>query len=205
MLSNKVMYMAPCISSINLRGGSGLTVQQSGSATQPVYTIVPEAGYYIPKLGSQSASANFAAGSSISPATPTVGAANTSGSVSCTSGYHCTSDRGRIELVATRNSTIGKIARVQTKLVQGEICSTTQNGGTSFFGIGSRGKSTTGFDITSGVAVSGKILIDYFCHWDSLRSITVLHEIHRCPKSGSFLTTLLEIHFDNGRFDVYRG
>lgn len=155
---------APCIASINWRGGNGLAVQQSGSATQPVYTIVPEAGYYIPKLGGQPASANSAAGSSISPATLNLGAANTSGSVSCASGYHCTSDRGRIELVATRNSTVGKVARVQTKLVQGQICTATQNGGTSFFGIGSRGESTTGFDITSDVAVSGKILIDYFCH-----------------------------------------
>jgi hypothetical protein len=154
----------PCIASINWRGGNGLTVQQSGSSTQPTYTIVPEAGYYIPKLGSQPTSASSATSSSITPATLTLGAANTSGSVSCASGYHCTGDRGRIELVATRNSTAGKIARVQIKLAQGQMCTATQNGGTSFFGIGSGGESTTGFDITSGVAVSGKILIDYFCH-----------------------------------------
>jgi hypothetical protein len=138
-------------------------VQQSGSTTQPTYTIVPEAGYYIPKLGSPAAPASSVPGSS-GPATIMPGAANAGGSVSCLNAYHCTGDHGRIELSAARNSTPGKIARVQTKLAQGQMCTATQNGGTSFWGIGSGGESATGFDITSGVAISGKIVIDYSCH-----------------------------------------
>jgi hypothetical protein len=157
------IHDAPCITSITWHGGSGLTVQQSGSATQPTYTIVPEAGYYIPKLSNQAVSTTSAAVSS-TPATITRAEADTAAGVSCANGADCTSDHGRIEFSSTENPTVGKIVRVQVRLKQGQICTATQNGGTSFFGIGSGGESTTGFDITSDVAISGKVVIDYFCH-----------------------------------------
>ncbi len=155
---------APCIASIHWRGGNGLTVQQSGSAAEPTYTIVPEAGYYIPKLGNRgNAEPPPSSASTPVAASFTVAAANAGGSVSCAAGYRCSAERGRIELAANRNAAAGKIVRVQARLEAGEVCTATQNGGTAFFGIGSGGESVAGFDITSGLAISGKVVIDYFC------------------------------------------
>jgi hypothetical protein len=162
---NSQAQETPCISSINWHGGSGLTVQQSGSASHPTYTIVPEPGYYIPKLGGGRTSDT--AGSSAtnaSTATVTVGANIAHGAVACMNGYRCDSDRGRLELTAGTGSSAGKIAHVQAKLAGGQICTATQNGGTAFFGIGSGGENTSGFDITSAVALTGKAVIDYSCH-----------------------------------------
>ncbi|HMF54269.1 MAG TPA: hypothetical protein VK593_07960 [Edaphobacter sp.] len=104
-----------------------------------------------------------AAASSVT-ATMVVGDANRGGSATCASGYRCTVDRGRISLVASTGTSAGRVARVNTKLATGAICTATQNGGTAFFGIGSGGEGSTGFDITSGVAISGRITIDYACH-----------------------------------------
>jgi len=78
-------------------------------------------------------------------------------------GYECNATRGRIELLAGRGASSGKIARVNTSLNQGEICTATQNGGTVFLGIGSSGEESGGFDITSGIRITGKIVIDYMC------------------------------------------
>lgn len=93
----------------------------------------------------------------------TVGAANRGGQVRCANGYRCTTSRGRVSIVAARGAAPGKIARVNGKVGAGEICTATQNGGTAFYGIGSGGESPSGFDITSGVAITGEIVVDYFC------------------------------------------
>lgn len=158
----------PCVTSINWRGGNGLTVQQTGSASHPTYTIVPEPGYYIPKLGggrsSDTAGSTGSAVSAATAATVTAGPNMAHGAVVCMNGYHCDSDRGRLELTAGTGSSAGKIAHIQAKLATGQICTATQNGGTAFFGIGSGGENPSGFDITSAVALSGKVVIDYFCH-----------------------------------------
>jgi hypothetical protein len=162
---NSQAQETPCISSINWHGGSGLTVQQSGSASHPSYTIVPEPGYYIPKLGAGRTS--DAVGSNVanaSAAAVTVGPNIAHGAVACMNGYRCDSDRGRLELTAGSGSSAGKIAHVQAKLAAGQICTATQNGGTVFFGIGSGGENTSGFDITSAIALAGKAVIDYSCH-----------------------------------------
>lgn len=154
---------APCISSINWRGGNGLAVQQTGTAAQPTYTIVPEPGYYIPKTGGKVDPDASVATDSSSAATLTVGAANAGGSSTCANGYHCTASRGRIALSAASGASAGKIVHVSVKLALGQICTASQNGGTAYFGIGSGGESAGGFDITSGVPVSGRVVIDYFC------------------------------------------
>lgn len=151
---------APCVSSITWKNGKGLTVEQAGTASHPIYTIVPEAGYYIPRSGGrvEEPVAGTDAAASI-----TVGPANSAGNVGCMSGYRCTATRGRIELVAGRGASSGKIARVSARLVPGEICTATQNGGTVFLGIGSSGEGSEGFDITSGIRITGKVVIDYLC------------------------------------------
>ena len=148
----------------NWRGGNGLTVQQSGTASQPIYTIVPETGYYIPKIGGGAAPSSTANNSNNSSAAViSAGTALARGTVSCSNGYQCTADRGRLEVAAAAGSSAGKIAHVQTRLAPGEICTATQNGGTTFLGIGSGGESAAGFDITAAVAISGKTVIDYSC------------------------------------------
>lgn len=151
---------APCVASITWQAGKGLAVQQGGTAAKPIYTIVPEPGYYIPRSDGRAVQP---ASSSDSVATITVGSANRAGAAACASGYRCTASRGRIAVVGTQGASAGKIVRVQANLSQGEICTATQNGGTAFLGIGSSGESGDGFDITSGVPVAGKATIDYFC------------------------------------------
>lgn len=153
---------APCITSIAWHGGNGLSVQQSGTAAQPVYTIVPEPGYYIPKTGNKLDSAADAATNS-AVATISKGGAIAEGSVACAEGYRCSATRGRIAISGVAATSAGKIASVQVTLLPGQICTATQNGGTTFLGIGSSGEAATGFDITSSVPVRGKVLVDYFC------------------------------------------
>jgi hypothetical protein len=91
------------------------------------------------------------------------GAANRGGTVRCVSGYHCTASRGRLSISAQTGTTAGKIARVNGRVAAGAICTATQNGGAMFYGIGSGGESVAGFDITSGVAITGEVTVDYFC------------------------------------------
>jgi len=151
---------APCIASIGWKGGNGLAVEQTGTASHPVYTIVPEAGYYIPRSRgtAEGPAARTDATAAIIP-----GPANSAGSARCKSGYQCTSSRGRIELLAGRGAASGKIARVNAALAPGEICTATQNGGNVFLGIGSSGEGSRGFDITSDKGITGSVIIDYLC------------------------------------------
>lgn len=153
-------HEAPCLSAIHWKGGSGLTVQQSGDPASPTFTIVPEPGFYIPR--GDKISSGTTSTTPDAAATIVAGEANRRGSVGCAGGYQCTSSRGRISITAT-GATVGKVARVNVRLAAGEICTATQNGGTAFFGIGSGGESATGFDVTSGVALTGRVLVDYFC------------------------------------------
>ena len=91
------------------------------------------------------------------------GPANGGGSAVCARGYTCTANRGRVTLAAAATATTGTIASVRTMLEAGAICTATQNGGSSFFGIGSGSESAKGFDITAGVALRGVVTIDYSC------------------------------------------
>ena len=67
-------------------------------------------------------------------------------------------------VVAPAAGATGLIASVKTTLQAGAICTATQNGGSSFFGIGSGRESTSGFDITASVVLRGTVMIDYVCH-----------------------------------------
>jgi len=159
-------HSAPCISGITWRGGSGLTVQQSGDPASPTFTIVPEPGYYIPTLANGKGGGGEAAAPAATAATVaaiSAGEANSKESAICASGYSCTASRGRLNVTSTGGTVAGKVARVNVRLAAGQVCTATQNGGTAFLGIGSGGESATGFDITSGVAISGRVVIDYFC------------------------------------------
>ena len=91
------------------------------------------------------------------------GAGNAGGSVVCARGYSCTSQRGRLTVVASIPRAEGTIANVRTSLAPGTICTAVQNGGTAFFGIGSGRENANGFDITAGVALHGTLTIDYSC------------------------------------------
>lgn len=102
-------------------------------------------------------------GVSDSVATVIPGPANQGGNISCAKGYICTAVRGRLTLTAATTATTGTIATVKTMLLPGAICTAAQNGGSSFFGIGSGKESTTGFEITSDVALHGVVTIDYSC------------------------------------------
>lgn len=91
------------------------------------------------------------------------GAGNAGGSVICARGYKCTAQRGRLTVVASAAGIEGIIASVRTRLAPDAICTAVQNGGTSFFGIGSGRESASGFDITAGVVLHGTLTIDYSC------------------------------------------
>lgn len=151
---------SPCISSITWKGGNGLAVAQAGTASHPVYTIVPEPGYYIPRSNGRSSGA---ATGTDAAASITVGSANSAERAHCMRGYRCTASRGRIEVFAGRQGSAGTIAHVGVSLSPGEICTATQNGGPMFLGIGSSGEGSGGFDITSAVEIVGKVVIDYSC------------------------------------------
>jgi hypothetical protein len=152
---------APCVASITWKGGKGLTVEQTGTASHPVYTIVPEPGYYVSRSNGRESGVATGTDAAVSI---TVGSANRAGSVRCMNSYHCTASRGRIEVSAGAGTSSGTIAHVDASLRPGTICTATQNGGTMFLGIGSSGEGGGGFDITSGVGITGKVVIDYFCH-----------------------------------------
>ncbi len=104
------------------------------------------------------------AGSTLSGiATAVPGPANDGGSVSCARGYTCTASRGRLTVIASAAAGVGTIASVKATLPSGMICTATQNGGSSFLGIGSGKESANGFDITASVAPHGTLTIDYGC------------------------------------------
>lgn len=84
-------------------------------------------------------------------------------SAACAKGYFCTSSRGRITLASSDPMPAGMIANVEMPLSAGAICTSTQNGGTAFLGIGSGDESTKGFNITAGVVWHGVITVDYSC------------------------------------------
>jgi hypothetical protein len=150
---------APCVASITWRGGKGFAVEQTGTASHPIYTIAPEPGYYLPRSDGKTAVTD-----AVAPAASVmVGPANRAGSARCMSGYSCTASRGRIEVSAGREASAGTIAHVGASLNPGALCTATQNGGAMFLGIGSSGEGGGGFDITSGIGITGKVVIDYFC------------------------------------------
>jgi len=91
------------------------------------------------------------------------GPANVGGNASCARGYTCTASRGRLTVIVSAAAGVGTIARVKTVLPGGMICTATQNGGTSFLGIGSGRESAEGFDITASVAPHETLTIDYGC------------------------------------------
>jgi hypothetical protein len=154
-----------CVTSITWAGGSGLTVQQAGYSTQPTYTIIPESGYFVPTLTSKANwdAAYAAIAPSTSPATISAIESNSGGTAVCAGGYNCTAGRGRITVTASSSTTAGKVAHVAASLTAGQICTATQNGGATFFGIGSGGESTVGFDVTAGTVLSGTVTVDYIC------------------------------------------
>ncbi len=94
----------------------------------------------------------------------TVASAPDKGSAACAKGYLCTASRGRLTVVAPAAGATGLIASVKATLQAGTICTATQNGGSSFFGIGSGRESVNGFDITAGVVLHGTVTVDYGCH-----------------------------------------
>ncbi|MEO8736603.1 MAG: hypothetical protein ABI380_08695 [Edaphobacter sp.] len=100
---------------------------------------------------------------SAAAATLTDGSANPGGHVTCAGGYICTANRGRLTLVASGTLMAGTIATVKTTLPAGTMCTATQNGGSSFFGIGSGKENANGFNITAGIALHGILTIDYNC------------------------------------------
>jgi hypothetical protein len=97
------------------------------------------------------------------PATVLSGAGDRGVNAACARGYVCTSDRGRITLAAATPTPAGVVASVRMPLAAGAICTATQNGGATFFGIGSGEESAKGFDITAGVVWHGTITVDYSC------------------------------------------
>jgi hypothetical protein len=91
------------------------------------------------------------------------GPANRGGSATCARGYTCNASRGRITLAAAQSAATGTVATVHVPLAPGTICTATQNGGSSFFGIGSGGEDARGFNVTAGVPVRGVVTVDYSC------------------------------------------
>lgn len=96
-------------------------------------------------------------------ATVVLGRADAGASAACARGYTCTANRGRITLAAAATPLTGTVVSIRALLAAGEICTATQNGGSTYFGIGSGNESTSGFDITAAVAVHGAITVDYNC------------------------------------------
>lgn len=97
-------------------------------------------------------------------ATVVPGQDNAKGDAVCAKGYRCMASSGRLIVTVPAAGTSGLIATVKTTLPVGAICTATQNGGSSFLGIGSGRERTNGFAITAGVTVHGTVTVDYSCH-----------------------------------------
>jgi hypothetical protein len=76
----------------------------------------------------------------------------------------CTSNRGSYTIVGG-TATTGTIATLSwTAVAAAPVCTTSENGGVGFLGIGHSVATTTGMNITAGVAVTGlTITVDYSC------------------------------------------
>jgi hypothetical protein len=76
----------------------------------------------------------------------------------------CTSNRGSYTIVGG-TATTGTIATLSwTAVAAAPVCTTSENGGVGFLGIGHSVATTTGMNITAGVAVTGlTITVDYNC------------------------------------------
>jgi hypothetical protein len=98
--------------------------------------------------------------------TPTYTAGTNVSSVACASGYTCTNTRGELTIVGG-TATTGTIATLNfsaTLATAPGLCTVTQEGGTTLFGIGHGVPSTSSFTITAGVSVAASTLtVDYTC------------------------------------------
>jgi hypothetical protein len=106
------------------------------------------------------------AGLNLPNGTPTYTAGTNVTSVSCASGYTCTNTRGELTIVGG-TATTGTIATVDFSAALSAapgLCRVTQNGGSTFFGIGEGQPTTAAFAITAGSSVaSSTVTVDYLC------------------------------------------
>src|SRR3984885_10772916 len=96
----------------------------------------------------------------LSPKRTARSAAGTNGtSVACAAGFTCNNRRGTLTIVGG-TATTGTIATVtfSSTLNAAPACYASQNGGATFLGIGNSAPSTSAFNVTSGVTVSGVTL-----------------------------------------------
>ncbi len=93
--------------------------------------------------------------------------AGTGATAACASGYTCLAARGRLAIVAGTSPAAGTIATVTfaagTPYSAAPVCTATQNGGTTWLGVGGSGETTAAFNVTSAAAISGTLTVDYRC------------------------------------------
>ena len=105
-------------------------------------------------------------GLSIPNGTPTYTAGTNVTSVACASGFTCTNTRGKLTVVGG-TATTGTIATINFSATLGAapgLCTVTQEGGVTLFGIDSGVPSTTAFVITAAVSVAASTgTVSYSC------------------------------------------
>ncbi len=93
--------------------------------------------------------------------------AGTGATAACASGYTCLAARGRLTIVAGTSPAAGTIATVTfaagTPYSAAPMCTATQNGGTTWLGVGGSGETAAAFNVTSAAAISGTLTVDYRC------------------------------------------
>jgi hypothetical protein len=138
---------------------------QDPRSPDQVLTITNSHGQVVVNSHAQGGGNGFGSSSSNKAVAATIvtGAGNAGGGAACARGYVCTASRGRVTLTAGAATATGTVVEIRTSLAAGAICTATQNGGSTFFGIGSGRESGNGFEITSGVALRGVVTVDYSC------------------------------------------
>jgi hypothetical protein len=139
-------------------GNSSYDATLDTTAMTGAATIQPPAGW--------TGTVSLQAGLNLPNGTPTYAAGTGVTSVGCASGYSCTNTRGELTIVGG-SATTGTIATVNFSAALAAapgLCQVTQNGGTTFFGIGEGQPTSTAFTVTAGNSVaSSTVTVDYRC------------------------------------------
>jgi hypothetical protein len=146
-------------------GPTGPTGAGSGTVTS-IATTSPITGGTITTTGTIGCP-TCAIALNLATGTPTFTPGTSVTSVACAASYTCTNTRGEITIVGG-TATTGTIATVNfsaTLSAAPGLCTVSQQGGASLFGIGHGVPSTASFTITAGISVAtSTIAVDYSCY-----------------------------------------
>jgi collagen type VII alpha len=146
-------------------GPTGPTGPTGSGTVTSIATTSPITGGTITTTGTIGC-ATCAIALNLATGTPTFTPGTSVTSVACAASYTCTNTRGELTIVGG-TATTGTIATVNfsaTLSAAPGLCTVSQQGGASLFGIGHGVPSTASFTITAGISVAtSTIAVDYSC------------------------------------------